>query len=226
MQLIPWNDDAARWDDHKKFHMSLYGVWSQRLFTQFEDGSMTLRPGRIGPDCRRFYKDIGIQIVKGSDPDCPKLMMPDGRPVPKAWVKAETLVIDHDTRIVVTRRHQKRNSWVGERPPHAERASVYWPAPGLRPWGGVIFISRPQKLTKQQREQITTLRAACKAWYAFSKDTATFSRSLLRCGWTSAELLEKSFNEMDNDTRRSVALDKYKTSVVSEAVDYLMLAEG
>lgn len=226
MKLREWDEKIVKWDDHKKYHMRFYGEWHTPLFTQFEDGSMMLRQGGVKPDHRRVYKDIGIQIVAGRDQDCPKLMMPDGRKVPNAWIKHETLVIDLATRFVVTKR-SARGSYAGALPDYAKRASVYWPYEGARPWGGKVQLIRPKKLTKGEKNRITTLRAACSAWYAFSGNDASYVRPYYTPvhTWTSDALLRYQFTELSNDDRRSIATNSYATSPQHEVVDYLLLAE-
>tara|TARA_R110000868_G_scaffold261331_2_gene519416 strand:+ start:655 stop:1335 length:681 start_codon:yes stop_codon:yes gene_type:complete len=226
MKLKEWTEEATKWDDYKKRHMRFYGEWHTPLFTQFDDGSMMLRQGGVKPGYRAYYKDIGIQIVAGRDSDCPKLMLPDGRKVPKAWVQSELLVVDHDTRVVVTKRSAK-NSYAGELPDYAKRASVYWPFPGARPWGGKVLLTLPKKLTKDEKDHVTALRAACKVWYEFSGKDAKYDRHWWNEGaCTSDEMLKINFSDASPDARRRIAMCRYETSPEKKVVDYLLLAEA
>jgi hypothetical protein len=225
MQLREWDEKQVKWDAYRTPHISFHGDWHTPLFVQFEDGGMMLRRMRYKPGFRRTYKDIGVQIVAGHDHDLPPLMFPDGRKCPKAWVSNQTLVVDLDTRVVVSTSMVYKCSYGGERPSHARNSAVYWPFPGARPWGGKVYITRPKKLDKAERAHVTEIVAACKAWWEFGgRDKNTFARWELQHTLRHPHVLGHSFADLEPRERAMIALNGLKSIDETTRTDYLLLA--
>jgi hypothetical protein len=176
MKLPKLEQDKIRWDRYRAFHV---GLDPQQVATEtytwpplivFDDGQVMCTMSEPKPEARRHYPALNITLVAANDPNCPKMTLPDGTAVPKAWLMAggqRYMLIDHDSGHVVQLAGNTYNDPLDTKlPEQAVRTAKAWFAgEGALPVGVPVKIAMPDKLsmTKEEREHIDTLVCAFRA---------------------------------------------------------------
>lgn len=150
-------------------------------FVLFETGEFILTQARFKPKRRGEYKHLGVSILASTDYDFAKmlkdrkLLTPDGDEVLPSWLNQkayQSLWVDHDhNRVVRLGYGRGKEHREAITPRLRSYASLYYASGNDAPvGGGMIEVSRPSKLTKDERAHIDMLRAACKAWDAIAEE--------------------------------------------------------
>jgi len=177
-----YKEDQSKWDTWRRNYCtsSVYGG----CFVQFDSGETICDSAHFRSDVRKLYAEQGVRVFDHTDKQFPAVMMPDGQRVRMSWLgdRQRTFVIDDCTKHVIEIapfQHYNPNNTRNARVDPAKQThwcakhnvpfwlwgdcSVYWPGPGCKPVGPDIKLTRPRKLTTDEREFINTFRAGMKA---------------------------------------------------------------
>lgn len=171
MKLPAFNNERKEWDTYKQFHVS-HGSGSgyrygSKPFVQFESGEFLVRKVKFSPHERKEYESLGIAVTFTTTTDY-KFALPDGTPVPNAWVThngGQSLLVDlvrqRAYKLHYTFNRQGRASQV---PAFARSAAIYFANPDADPVCAPIEVARPDDKFKQEsRDWMNDLRATCKS---------------------------------------------------------------
>jgi hypothetical protein len=182
MKLPEFAHTKKHWDTWKAFHVDHRACHA----VQFDTGELVIAQGDFTPDQRRLHKDLNIAFVLTTDKECKTTFIDPvtKEAIPKGWLDVaggQTLMLDMDTcravRLDVP--WGEADTW---KAPHGVPARFYqsghgptvygyFAGPGRPPCGGPVSIDRTLPLTKEEREEITGLRAACRAWVELKEIT-------------------------------------------------------
>lgn len=180
---------STQWDRFYLHHQ----YTDYMLVVHFETGEMCVtaqRHGRMTRERYRFYKDRHIIIGATSDFMLGKRMHEHGvalhhpetgEKMPMAWLNQDSdgsgsnqlLVLDLDRQMAV---RLDPTSWLDGRGDHLSRApehiqkagGVYYAHKGALPIGYPVTISRPYKMTPEEREHRKALTSSAEAWWEMS----------------------------------------------------------
>jgi len=153
--------------------------------------------GRVGPDDYRYYKHRNIIISSTTDSEFSHLLKQNGiglcrpgdkTPMPASWLQktidgstdAQTLVIDLDHMVAVNMTplsgagtgvstEDPRRNWIDRKPRHIQRVpGVYYPNRESAPEGYGVRVTRPYKMSDDEKAHLNSLTRACKAWWQMS----------------------------------------------------------
>lgn len=162
-----YKEEDRRWDVWKAFH-----VHANYAFTQFDTGEIICTSGNWNKDQRHKYSALNVSIYDQTDLGMPALFTPSGEPVKTAWFGdvQRTFLIDHQwNRVIeiknILYRDKDQPDWVKRNVPKRfwGKCSVYWPSTAQEPFGPPTYFTRPRKLTPEERDHISGIRAAIKA---------------------------------------------------------------
>lgn len=177
---IPNDKGTKLWDRFKETYYGIPGDahYAPAAIYLFETDEMLVT--RCNIDDRRLYREVNIRLTTTADDNCPALVAPDGREIPKAWLNEtgqQELLVDYDTMRVVSLEGylDQRNALDLPVPsrflPQYPLARAYFPGPGRYPVPGAQITVRPPLSNKdwiapEQREKAKELLAAAKALVA------------------------------------------------------------
>lgn len=233
MKLEPFNHATKQWDRFKEFYNEVPLISSRGYyhapFIHLETGEFIVTQGYYKPKYRRYYETHNIAIASSDDWHWSsavrghKLTTPDGDLIKHSWLKnkgAQYFWIDHDTGHVVHISQPGYQQEGDKRIPKRLRgkAQVYYAAPDEAPIGACpISVTEIDPLNRDEKDHIKTIRAACKAWNTLSEEAKIppganpdykyhtphyFSRNPMHV----TDLLQTTFNDMDWQTRKRVAM--------------------
>lgn len=162
-----YDDTRKRWDHWQAFHHH-----HNNSFTQFDTGEVICTNGNFYKDDRHAYNEIGVAVYDHTDPGMPAVYTPDGEPVKTSWFGdvQRTFLHDHQwNRVIeiknILYRDKDQPDWVKRNVPKRfwGKCSVYWPSTAQEPFGPPTYFTRPRKLTPEERDHISGIRAAIKA---------------------------------------------------------------
>lgn len=176
-----YSEDERRWDAWKRNHCT---SGYSGPFVQFETGETICNSAHFRPDVRTLYTKQGVRVADHTDKAFPAVMTPDGQRVRMTWLgeRQRTFVIDDCTKYVIEIAPFQQYSTTNTRNKFIDPAkqthwcakhnvplwlwgdcSVYWPGPGCKPVGPDIKLTRPRKVTTDEREFLAGFCAAMKA---------------------------------------------------------------
>ncbi len=166
MILPAYNFGAQRWDDYRHFHVP--AIYRHKPIVQFATGELMITSSKPDPDVRRVWPEYNIALTS-TDDGLFKFALPDGTPVPKAWITqngGQYLLVDLDTkRAVKLTNYQSRRL---DMPTHMRTMSAGFLCAGGEPIGGQIEVKAPYKLTPADAEWQNTVMALCGAHCEFN----------------------------------------------------------
>jgi len=186
MKLEPFNHATKKWDRFKEFYNEVELISARSYyhapFIQLETGEFIVTQGYYKPKYRRHYEAQNIAIANSDDYRWSgvltqyKLTTPDGDIVKPSWLNnkgAQALWIDYDTNHVVHIQspgyQQERNKRIPKR--LRDTAQVYYAAPDEAPIGACpIRVTEVDKLNRDEKDHVNSIRAACKAWNELSEE--------------------------------------------------------
>lgn len=238
MPDINANPTRRRWDHWRSFHVC------DGPFTDFESGECIWTDSEPAPDLRRMYRQRNVQIVSTADAECPRLYLPgETTAIPAAWLNSsgqQIVAIDYDfnkvVRLMMSSYHVRSNAsdWAEMPVPHRfrGRCAVYWGGPGCEPVGTSLTISRPNKISADEKAYLQALRDQAAAWAAMmGADLTSWSITLPdRSRGTfhqkpvpASRLLGKTFADLSLATRGQLHVHGYVVDRVSSQVPYLVV---
>lgn len=177
MRLPTFEHSLAQWDRFRAFHIDhrggRYGYGP--AFVQFDTGELICELNYPRPNMRKEYKDLNVRVFATGDRHNyyhreARYTTPDGEPLKNTWLHyggaMQYLLHDPDTKRVV-RLGTSGSGHSGVIPARfrgARICSVYFPGPGEPPIGAPVNVTKPLPMTREERDHINALRAACKAW--------------------------------------------------------------
>ena len=234
--------EHKRWDHHRAFHWQLASNdWAtahahNTLFTVFETGEVIVRGAHAAPDDRRKYGQLGLELLLTSD-NCPKLVTPDGVPIPNAWLTdggGQTLLLDVATSLVYGLYQHKEdekqllNRGVPSRfiTRHWPTLGAYFPGPGREPVAAPVTMAVPHShkilVSDEERQHVETLVNVARAEHALSGEALPkYYGGIPPLNWATASATS-DWRTLD---------DKHKTQLITTGVSrkhielpYAMLA--
>jgi hypothetical protein len=200
-------------------------------FIQLETGEFIVTQGYYKPRYRRHYEAQNVAIANSDDHRWSgiltqyKLTTPDGDIVKPSWLNnkgAQALWIDYDSNHVVHIQSPGYQQEGNKRIPKRLRntAQVYYAAPDEAPIGACpIRVTEVDKLNRDEKDHVNAIRAACKVWNELSEEAKSppgvnapepfsyVNRAYVpRHPMHVADLLHLTFNDMDWQARKRVAL--------------------
>jgi len=182
MQLPAFDYSHMAWDAWRAFHV----VHPYNAFVQFDTGELIVCARNWGPDFRRVYKELNLQIVTTEEHDCPRFFIPgaaDKKPVPKAHLNHSgqqylLLDLDHKRAVSIGPWLTKTSApeLVPERFLDSRSVAAYYAGPQAVPVGSPITRRYPQPLTRDQRQHVGELADACKVWLEMQPDPSALVR--------------------------------------------------
>jgi hypothetical protein len=175
MRLPTFDHNLAKWDRFRAFHMDhrngRYGYGP--AFVQFDTGELICELNFPRPDMRKEYKDLNVRVFATGDRHNyyhreATYTTPEGEPLKNGWLHhgaMQYLLHDLDTKRVV--RLYTSGDFSGVIPTRfrgSRMCSVYFPGPGEPPIGAPVKVTKPLPMTREERDHVNALRAACKAW--------------------------------------------------------------
>ena len=208
MDTIEFDRNKCAWDYYKRPHMglNLYREWlgaEYAPFVLFDTGEVICPRVHWKKDQRHNYAQQGVKVFSTADADAPQLYYDTGERVLKAHLTdggGQILLADEATGVVVgcgrnvTLNTHLRGSFTDyveglalKVPTYFQKytVSVYWSGPGREPVGSRIKIVRPVKLTKEERQHITSMQEAARTWMIMSGEEK------LRDWWRNSEETKK-----------------------------------
>lgn len=240
MKLANWKDhaDQVRWDAYKAFHITLGTNYYEQPFVQFDTGELIVRTGYLRPQFRRYYEELHVSLFQADDISYKKhleplrkgLRDPDGEIVYPSQLKrgfAPLMLWDHDTDRIVTCNFRVREELVL---PHRFKnvAYAYFAGEGAAPIGATTRITKPALKTREEKQLIAQLRAACRAWYGLSDEGKEFEKS----NWyphkpvPNEKALTTAFVDMTPDMRIRMATWGTAPDKETRQVAYLTVAKS
>lgn len=187
MKLPDLLESERSWDRYKAFHWgisiadtvtSTSNNYTSHPFIAFDTKELIFAHHSAGPEARRTYPSLNVQVVGTIDAKLPALALPDDlmTTIPRAWLTdggSQDLLIDFDTRYVVAINGDLTGSHIPVR--LRSSARVYFPGPGEPPVGAPVMVSRPlnKALTKEQLEHVSTLNDALQMEIALTGNKPT-----------------------------------------------------
>lgn len=175
------NDSAVEWDRYRTY----FKTTTAGMVTHFITGEMCIRaPGNWSSGLNGFYSDRNIIVASTANESFGRINQKYGiqladpvtrEPITDAWLrtaadgsaKGQRLLIDLDHQMAVALATPDRIA--STVPRHILRCGgVYYPSETAEPQGGAITVSRPHKVTPEEKARATELEAASSAWWSMS----------------------------------------------------------
>jgi hypothetical protein len=218
--MQPYNAAKAETNVHWDRFQLRHAFTDHNMFIHFETGESVATMAavnRVGESDYRLYRDRNVIIAKTSSPSWPSLMKSFGMAVidpetndtvSAAWLNTtlsgkqdgQLMLIDLDHNIAVSMErghipvdmHDPRWGWIERKPRHIRKTpGAYYPTPESTPEGFGIRLSRPTKLSADERDHKRGIEAACKAWWSTAGwESMTDPRNGLgSTGWSTRDAL-------------------------------------
>lgn len=256
MKMPEFNHKQKQWDYFKRFFVSgpapAYGGWYYRtslydVFVEFETGELIFTAGYPHPCDRKTYSQYNLQVIGTTDPDFRRdyrVETPGGEKVPYAWISRygmERMVIDHDTmRMYQLARYANK---LGDQVPAGlqNTARMYWPGPGSDPIAAPVILNRPWHKTKEDKDRIQQIVAACKAWVSLlgldqlneygedydklmkALDIERYSSDVARQYTLSKSIAYSGFKELSKKTKYRIGRHGFTCAFTKEELPYLTI---
>ena len=252
---------TTMWDRFRLHHV----FTDHSLMVHFETGETCVTTrffGRMGESDYRLYKDRNIILASTTSGNFTTLLQkhkialldPEtNKPVPASWLqKAATdatdqqlLVIDLDHMIAVgmgpaytysRRVTDPRRDWFHRKPRHVQQAlGVYYPSPGVAPEGYSVRLTRPYRMSNDEKAHKESLTRAAKAWWTMSgwaekseHDVTVWRQLCAKSGVTAAlahsemrtpvewlNIKDKEFSDLNHVTRAKLVWNGATTNRVA-----------
>lgn len=231
MILPPFASETRRlWDYYEQFHTHVADG-----FVQFESGELIYTRAFPDPDDRRVYAKLGVQIVSTTDASLPKLLTPEGQPIPKSWLNRQGmqyLAVDLDLKCAVRLTRSKTDNEASKKVPYFLEGhfNAYWSGPGRMPIGANITTQEPRVLSADDKAHMDSIKAQCEAWMAMT-GTTVLGRRIWRdnapVGWlgktpaTAETVLGKTMADISERDRAAIAEGSYGPSYITKTYNSL-----
>ena len=247
----------TEWDRFRLHHV----FTDHSLMVHFETGETCVTTrffGRMGESDYRLYKDRNIILASTTSGNFTTLLQkheialldPEtNKPMPASWlqktsrgkVNQQLLVIDLDHMVAVnmhpTLSHtDPRRGWVQRKPRHVQQApGAYYPTPESAPEGYGVRLTRPYKMTDDEKAHKNSLIRAAKAWWTMSgwaeeseHDVTVWRQLCAKSGFTAAlaysemrtpvewlNIKDKEFSDLNHVTRAKLVWNGATTNRVA-----------